>query len=160
MPLPARLFAFHGLRRCDPVVRSSMKKRSLTSDGKMIEHARGLGTVTAEMVSQRAHEIAEINGRSDNKPTPGDWSQARNELTRNPDAGGDATAELPVDKRWDPVPGPRGTKANNLAADDEQTLAEKLVDQGVEEAEHEHMVEGTRESVRRDRDTGDSAGEA
>src|SRR4051794_24143007 len=105
------------------VVRSLMKKRSLTSDGKFMEHARGLGTVTPEMVSQRAHELALINRRTDEKPTPDDWSEARRELTTARGLGSDPSEEVPVDKRWDPVPGTRGTKADSVAADDEQTLA-------------------------------------
>ena len=134
-----------------------MKKRSLTSDGKYIDHAHGLGTVTPEMVSKRAHEIAEINRRTANKPTPGDWEEARRELTSARGLGNDPLEEIPVDKRWDPVPGTRGTKADNMGAEDEQTLAETLVHEGVEEAEHEQMVEGTRESVKKDRELGDSA---
>jgi hypothetical protein len=133
-----------------------MKKRSLTSDGKLIDHASGLGTVTKDMVSKRAHEIALINQRTDNKPTPGDWEEARRELTTTQNSGSDPSEEIPIDKRWDPVPGSRGMKADNVDADDEQTLAEKLVNEGVEEAEHEHMVEGARESIERDRELGDS----
>jgi hypothetical protein len=133
-----------------------MKKRSLTSDGKYIDHASGLGTVTKEMVSQRAHEIALINRRPGDKPTPDDWSEARRELTTARGLGNDPIDEIPVEKRWDPVPGSPGMKAGSVGADDEQTLAETLVNEGVEEADHEHMVEGTRESVERDRELGDS----
>lgn len=134
-----------------------MKKRSLTSDGKFIDHSHGLGTVTAEMVSQRAHEIAEINRRAENKPTPGDWEEARRELTSVGRPANDPMDEIPADKRWDPVPGTRGVKTDTVGAEDEQTLAETLVNEGLEEAEHEHMVEGTRESVNKDRELGDSA---
>jgi hypothetical protein len=136
-----------------------MKKRSLTSDGKFIEHAHGLGTVTPDMVTHRAHEIALINRRTDNKPTPDDWEEAKRELTDARGLGNDPIEELPVGKRWDPVPGTTGSKANNVDADDEQTLAETLVHEGVEEAEHEQMVEGTRESVRKDHELGDSGTE-
>src|SRR5688572_23781317 len=130
-----------------------MKKRHQTSDGKVAEHARGLGTVTPEMVTQRAHEIALINRHE--KPTPEDWQEAKRELT---DAGPshDPLEDIPVGKRWDPVPGSPPRKADTFAADDEQTTAETLVESGVEEAEHEQMVEGTRESVRRDRELGES----
>lgn len=133
-----------------------MKKRSLTSDGKFIEHAHGLGTVTRDMIDERAREIATINQRENNKPTPDDWEEARRELTVARGLGNDPAEELPVSKRWDPVPGSPGLKADNVPADDEQTLAETLVHEGVEEAEHEQMVEGTRESVRRDEELGDS----
>lgn len=136
-----------------------MKKRSLTSDGKIIDHARGLGTVTGDMVSQRAREIAEINRRPGNKPTPDDWAEAKRELTTAGGRDENPVDELPVEKRWDPVPGGPARQAENIVADDEQTVAETLVDEGLEEAEHEQMVEGTRESVRRDRELGDSGSE-
>lgn len=132
-----------------------MKKRNQISDGKVAEHFRGLGTVTPEMVKQRAHELGLINRRPHNKPTAEDWKEAKRELTAA-DAAHDPVEDVPVSKRWDPVPGSTSRKANPVTADDEQTFAETLVEGGVEEAEHEQMVEGTRESVRRDRDLGDS----
>ncbi|MCI0533663.1 MAG: DUF2934 domain-containing protein [Verrucomicrobiales bacterium] len=74
-----------------------------------MEHARGLGTVTDDMVLQRAYELAQTNSRPGGKPTPSDWDQAKEELM-----GGHASAaeegdrEIPVGKRWDPVPGSTG----------------------------------------------------
>jgi hypothetical protein len=84
-----------------------------------------------------------------------DCQDAKRELTVG-EAAHDPTEDVPVSKRWDPVPGSTPRKANPVRADDEQTFAETLVEGGVEEAEHEQMVEGTRESVRRDRELGDS----
>ena len=132
-----------------------MKKRSQISDGNVEEHARGLGTVTPEMVTQRAREIAIINRRANDKPTPEDWQEAKRELTQGRSMH-DPADDVPVSKRWDPVPGSTPQMAETVPADDEQTTAETLVESGVEEAEHEQMVEGTRESVRRDRELGDS----
>jgi len=133
-----------------------MKKRHETSDGKVAQHSRGLGTVTPEMVTQRAQEIALINRRQNDKPTPEDWQEAKRELTGMSDSSGDSLDEIPVSKRWDPVPGSTSHHARNLPADDEQTVTESLVESGVEEAEHDQMVEGTKESVRKDRELGDS----
>lgn len=132
-----------------------MKKRNQISEGKVAEHSRGLGTVTPEMVSQRAHEIALINSRPDDKPTPEDWQEAKSELTAGHTMH-DPMEDVPASKRWDPAPASRGVRAETVPADDEQTFAETLVEGGIEEAEHEHMVEGTRESVRRDRELGES----
>jgi hypothetical protein len=133
-----------------------MKKRHESPDGKVTEHAHGLGTVTPEMVTQRAHDIALINRRPDNKPTPEDWQEAKRELTESGPSGADPLDQIPVGKRWDPVPGSPPRKANNIPADDEQTISQSLVESGIEEAEHEQMVEGTKESVRKDRELGDS----
>jgi hypothetical protein len=131
-----------------------MKRRHPISDGNVEEHARGLGTVTPEMVRQRAREIAFINRRAAGKPTPDDWEEAKCELTEGRSAH-DPMEDIPVSKRWDPVPGTPPRQAHNLGADDEQMVSETLVENGVEEAEHEQMVEGTRESVRRDRELGE-----
>lgn len=132
-----------------------MKKRNQISDGKVAEHSRGLGTVTPEMVTQRAHELAVINRRTNDKPTPDDWAEAKRELTAASPKQ-DPSEDVPTARRWDPVPGSTPHKVNPVPADDEQTFAETLVEGGVEEAEHERMVEGTRESVRRDRQLGDT----
>lgn len=133
-----------------------MKKRHESSDGKVAQHSRGLGTVTPEMVTQRAQEIALINRRQNDKPTPEDWQEAKRELTGTSDSSSDSLDEIPVSKRWDPVPGSTSRHATNRPPDDEQSVAESLVESGVEEAEHDQMVEGTRESVRKDRELGDS----
>jgi len=132
-----------------------MKKRNQISDGKVTEHSRGLGTVTPDMVTQRAHEIAVINRRAHDKPTPEDWQEAKRELTSGRPAH-DPVEDLPVSKRWDPVPGSTAHRADTVPTEDEQTVAESLVESGLEEAEHEQMFEGTRESVRRDRELGES----
>ena len=98
----------------------------------------------------------DLAGRPDNKPTPEDWQEAKRELTESGPSGADPLDQIPVGKRWDPVPGSPPRKANNIPADDEQTIAQSLVESGIEEAEHEQMVEGTKESVRKDRELGDS----
>src|ERR1044071_1729423 len=90
------------------LVRSRMKKRNQTSDGKVAEHAHGLGTVTHEMVSARAREIALINRRLEGKPTPEDWAEAKRELTDARGTGSDPAEEVPVSKRWDPANGAQG----------------------------------------------------
>ena len=104
--------------------------------------------MTQEMVRARAREIALINGRSPDHLSPADFAQAKRELmgqnyVESPED------QLPVSERWDPVPGSPGQKAIPVPAHDEQTDAEKLIEEGVAEAEHEQMVEGTRESLRR-----------
>ena len=115
-----------------------MKKRHETSEGKVAQHSRGLGTVTPEMVTQRAQEIALINRRQNDKPTPEDWQEAKRELTGTSDSSGDSLDEIPVSKRWDPVPGSSARQANSYPVDDEQSPPETLVQSGVEEADHEH----------------------
>ncbi len=107
------------------------------------------------MVGARARDLALINRRTNEKPTPDDWAAARRELTDSLGNDHDPVEDLPTSKRWDPVPGTTGLKIDRVPAEDEQSLAEVLVEEGLQEAEHEHMVEGTRECVRRDRELGE-----
>src|SRR5437763_970408 len=120
--------------------------------GRFSERGHGLGTVTKEMVRQRAQELAVINGRDEKNILDSDWEQARRELTGKerlvPQAEKDE--RLPEDQRWDPVPGSKGKAAPKQAAPDEQTFAEELVEEGVEDAEQDQMIRATRERLKRE----------
>jgi hypothetical protein len=48
------------------------------------------------------------------------------------------------------MPGSQGHQVENVPPADEQTFAEKLVAEGVEDAEQDQMVRATRQSLRRD----------
>lgn len=123
-------------------------KQDQIEEGRISDHSKGLGTVTREMVEQRAREIAIINGRPADHVSPIDYSQAKRELMGQ-NFVKPAEDEIPENERWDPVHGSHGEKAIDVAAHDEQSDAEKLVEEGMAEAEHERMLEGTRESLRR-----------
>jgi hypothetical protein len=123
-------------------------KKDPIEEGRISDHSRGLGTVTQEMVLARARELALINGRSPHHLSPADVAQAKQELTGEKSTES-AEEQLPNSERWDPVPGSAPHTAVVIPAHDEQSDAEKLVEEGVSEAEHDQMVEGTRESLRR-----------
>jgi hypothetical protein len=123
-------------------------KRDQIEEGRISNHSHGLGTVTQEMVRERAREIAIINGRSTDHISPADFAQAKRELTGHDDPES-AEEKLPTWEHWDPVPGTVGHAAPLVSPHDEQTDSEKLIEEGISEAEHEHMVEGTKESLRR-----------
>ena len=122
-------------------------------EGRFTEHARGLGTVTKAMVRQRAEELAVINGRSRHQVLDRDLEQARRELTGQEGLVPEPTRaeQLPEEDRWESVPESAGGQAPTVLAADEQTFAEQLVEEGVEEAEHEQMLEATRQSLGRER---------
>ena len=122
-------------------------------DGRIIEHTKGIGTVTREMVLARARELALINGRSSHQILKSDWEQARRELLGKEGLIPTETpAEiLPESERWDPTPVSTGHKVGEDPIHDEQSDAEKLTEQGLAEAEHDRMVEGVKESARRER---------
>jgi hypothetical protein len=126
-------------------------KQDRIEEGRLSNRGEGLGTVTEDMVRQRAREIAVINGREDNNVLDGDVEQARRELQgRERQSGANAAESVPEDQRWAPVPESVGRKAPTIPAPDEQTVAEKLVEEGVADAEHDQMIRATRDSLRRD----------
>jgi len=129
-----------------------MKKNTM-EEGRLSANGRGLGTVTREMVVKRAREIAEINGRPD-RVLESDFQQAQQELTTEDMDQPRLTPEelLPEDKRWMEVPESEGGKVGEVPAADEQTFAEKLVEEGVEDAEHDQMTRATREAARKDKE--------
>jgi len=122
-------------------------------EGRFSLKAHGLGTVTEGMVRQRAQELAVISGRSAHQVLDSDLEEARRELTGeerlNPEPP--PTEELPEEKRWVGIAGSEGHKAPTVPAPDEQTFAERLVEEGVEDAEQDQMIRATRESLKRDR---------
>jgi hypothetical protein len=127
-------------------------KRNQMEEGRMTVHTAGLGTVTEAMVRQRAREIALINGREENQVLDSDLDQARREFQGQEGLYPSPTAaeSLPESKRWSAVASSEGRKRGTVPASDEQTVAEKLVEEGVAEAEHEQQVEATRAERQRD----------
>ena len=123
----------------------------------MTENSAGLGTVTREMVRARAVELAVINGRSAQDVSKSDWEQAKRELTGDSDADlNQAVLEsAPESERWDPVHGSTGHKvpvAPSADEDDEgRSDNERLVKEGIAEAEHEQMLQATREATKVDK---------
>jgi hypothetical protein len=128
-------------------------KENRVEKGRFTEQGHGLGTVTREMVLKRARELALINGRE--QVLESDFAQAKRELTKEehltPDP--DRMEKLPEDQRWEPVPESMGKEAPTVPAPDEQTFAERLVEEGVEDAEHDQMTKAAREGLRRDQES-------
>lgn len=100
--------------------------------------------MTREMVERRAKEIAIINGRAPNDFTENDWVQAKHEFLGIQEVE-EIEEEEPVAAltRWDEEPGTSGHHVENETAPDEQTVAERLVEEGVEEANHDQMLKGS-----------------
>ena len=131
-----------------------MKRSDTAMDsqtGKFLVGSKPQATVTEGMVMQRAKEIAVINGRNANDYTQDELEQARRELVGFPAT---ETAELegqaPDTGKWLGEAGDRGQKAPVRPAKDEQTFAENLVKEGVEEATHDTMLAGSERSARKD----------
>jgi hypothetical protein len=121
-------------------------------DGRFSLQGRGLGTVTEAMVRERASELAVMNGRGKHNILDSDLEQARRELSGEEGLNPSRTEaeKIPEENRWEVTPDSTGKKTEAMAASDEQTFAEKLVEEGIADAEHEQEVEATRESLRKE----------
>jgi hypothetical protein len=120
--------------------------------GVLTENSQGIGSVSRKLVRERAVELAVINGRSAQEVSKSDWDQAKRELTGEPDVD-PKTAVLesaPESERWDPLPGSTGQKAPVTASEDEDEEGrsdnQRLVEEGVAEAEQDQMLESNRQA--------------
>jgi hypothetical protein len=104
---------------------------------------KGFGEASDDTIEQRARELAKLNGHD--SPTNHDRDAARREL-REPLSTG-AAPEDDLDEADRPgdafPPASHGHQAERLEPDDEQTVDEELVQEGVEEADHEARVKST-----------------
>jgi hypothetical protein len=120
-------------------------KTNPMKEGILTENSAGIGTVTREMVRERAVELAVINGRSAQEVSESEWQQAKRELTGGPDMDAKETIleSAPEAQRWDPLPGSTGHKVPVASSEDEDDEGrsdnEKLVEEGIEGAEHDQM---------------------
>jgi hypothetical protein len=125
-------------------------------EGVLTDNSAGIGTVTPTMVRQRAAELAVIDGRSELGVSKSECEEARRELTGEPDTDSREAAleSAPESERWDPVPGSTGRRVSVPPGDDEDDEGrsdnERLVEEGIAEAEHDHMVQAARAAAKAD----------
>src|SRR6266498_3505050 len=97
-----------------------MNEYSQPRAGKISVHGNGLGAPSPADVEKRAREIAMIDERNPDDFTDEDWRKACQELM--------------------------GTE-NNTPTEEEETVGEHLVIDGLEEATHDQMLEARREEL-------------
>ena len=125
-------------------------KTNPMKEGALTENSVGIGTVTRQMVRERAVELAIINGRSAQNVSKADLEEAKRELTGEPDTDPKEAAleSAPESERWDPVPGSDGRKVPAAPSADEdgegRSDNERLVEEGIAGAEHDQMREASR----------------
>ena len=131
-------------------------KTDPSQEAALIINSTGIGTVTRKMVRERATELALINGRSVQDVSVADWEQAKRELTGEPDLDPkEALLEsVPESERWDPLPGSTGHIIPVVSIDGEdddgRSMGERLIDEGVQEAEHDQMLQAARANEKKD----------
>ena len=124
---------------------------SPNAKGKILNHDAGLGEAGNEDVERRARELAEIAGIGRDEDIDDFRLQAREELrgTLDPNIPTDDEGPAAGMIEEDDVPGESGgavSPATNAAMHgDEQTVGEQLYGEGIDEADHDRMVESRQE---------------
>jgi hypothetical protein len=116
--------------------------------GIIAENFKGVGAVTRDMVHARAKELAMISGRPPSDVSQADYEQAKRELTGEPDMDrqDEILESLPESSRADPVPVSAGGEDPEPPGEDDEddegrNESAQLVEGGLQEAEHDLMVE-------------------
>lgn len=139
-------------------IQSEPTEQNPLTKGLLAKNFNGIGTVTQKMVLNRAHELAMINGHSPNQLLESELEQAKRELTGGSDIDPEEAAleSVPESGRWDPVPGSTGRKAPESLDEDEddegRSEDERLVEGGVQEAEHDQMLQAARAAAKQDKE--------
>ena len=106
--------------------------------GKIVRGTEGVGTVTPQMIEERAREIARSDGRRE--PNDLDRSHAHEELI----GATSGSEKLPVREEpgrdWEMPLVSTGEKAPTARPEDDENIPEKLVREGVEEADHDQRL--------------------
>lgn len=120
-------------------------KTAFSPPGHITENGNGIGSVTPEMVQQRASELAVINGREADDVWPNDMIEAQRELTGSgpDDEPTDVVSTDQEANTWNPVLGSAGHQTPDGRNDDEkewQVDSIRLVEEGMAEAQHDQML--------------------
>lgn len=122
--------------------------------GKMLVHGRQAGEVTDVDIKRRANELASIEQRS---PSKADVAQAKRELRGDELPPGVNEDERPshiaITRDPSEPPSDTGEQVPDREGDDEQQITERLVEDGVDEAQHDQMLAARRTSKRGDRNS-------
>lgn len=132
-----------------------MNEFSEPTAGKISVHGNGLGAATPEQVEARAREIAMIDERDPEDFTDADWDQARRELLGNtlPNPPEENERTLRMEEEWEVTPDDHGHRVPRPGVDEnEETVGQHLVEDGLEEATHDQMLEARKEELEQEGD--------
>ncbi len=127
-----------------------MNEKRHPAAGKISLHGNGMGVPSPEDIERRAREIAMIDERNPDEFTDADWNQAREELmgAENHEPPEETPDNAEVTEEWEVVAGSKGHRAPRPGTEeDEETVGENLVTDGLEEAAHDQMLEARREEL-------------
>jgi hypothetical protein len=129
-----------------------MNHYSQLPPGKISEHGHGIGAPSPEEVERRAREIAMIDERNPNEFTEADWAQARHELMgeENNVPPEETPDNAEMTEEWNVIASSKGHRIPRPGTEEEETVGEHLVIEGIEEATHDRMLEARREERRQE----------
>lgn len=112
------------------------------SGGKILRGTEGLGTVTQQMIEKRAREIARSDGRK--LPNDLDRARAREDLTGATSGSEKSPTHQEPGRDWQMPLVSTGEKAPTVRPEDDENIPEKLIQEGVEEADHDQRLSSER----------------
>ena len=110
--------------------------------GKILRGTEGLGTVTSQMIEERAREIACSDGRS--QPNDLDRTRAREDLIGFTSGSEKVPTREEPGRDWQMPLVSTGEKAPTVRPEDDENIPQKLIQEGIEEADHDQRVSSER----------------
>ena len=98
--------------------------------------------MTPQMIEERAREIARSDGRA--QPNDLDRTRAGEELTGTTSASEKLPTREEPGRNWQMPLVSTGEKAPSVRPEDDENIPEKLVQEGVEEADHDQRLSSER----------------
>jgi hypothetical protein len=127
-----------------------MSDYSQEGAGKISLHGNGMGVASPEDIEKRAREIAMIDERDPDEFTETDWAQARKELlgAEHPTPPEETKENAELSDDWYVAARSRGHRVPRPGVDEEEeTVGEHLVTDGVEDAAHDQMLDARKEEL-------------
>ena len=115
---------------------------ALPPSGKILSGSEGVGTVTPQMIEERAREIARSEGRS--QPNDLDRTYAREQLTGATSESEKLPTREEPGRDWQMPLVSTGEKAPTVRPEDDENIVKKLVEEGIEEADHDQRLSAAR----------------
>ena len=110
--------------------------------GKILRGTEGLGTVTSQMIEGRAREIACSDGRS--QPNDLDRTRAREDLIGFTSGSEKVPTREEPGHDWQMPLVSTGEKAPTVRPEDDENIPQKLIQEGIEEADHDQRLNSER----------------
>src|SRR6266513_2977772 len=126
-----------------------MNEQSQPPAGKISLRGNGLGAPSPAEVERRAMAMAMIAERNPDEFTEADWKQARHELmgAENNTPPEETPDNADLTEEWNVVASSKGHRAPRPGTEEEETVGEHCVIDGLEEATHDQMLEARKEEL-------------